>query len=246
MSTATSAAAGWSSPARPARLHATRRFCEIDGYDFVEDRPGADPRPDPSDAGHGGDRDPGWEAVAVADRAYYDEVIAQDGPDAARIAFPPYCPKRSFPLAGTQMRIGRQSHLWNLHPEIDLTGPPEDPGVSHLHAVLIARPGGSWTLVDPGSANGTRVNGKPVQTNVPVALGDGDRIHLGAWTVLLVRARTRHGGDPDTAPDSGPNAGTPCHDCGARRLPDVMATASRRKEPFQAGSAPYPASAWPR
>lgn len=171
------------------------RYCEIDGYDFVEDRPGADPLSDPSPDGHSGDGhsgdgDPEWEAVVGADRAYYEEVIAQDGPDAARITFPAHCPKRSFPLAGTQIRIGRQSRLWNVHPEIDLAGPPEDPGVSHLHAVLIARPGGSWTLLDPGSANGTRVNGKPVQTNVPVALGDGDRIHLGAWTVLLLlRAR---------------------------------------------------------
>jgi hypothetical protein len=131
-----------------------------------------------------------WEAVTAADRAYFDRVIAQGGPDAASIAFPPYCPERSFPLDGEQVRIGRQSRSRDLRPEIDLTGPPSDPGVSHLHAVLLPQPGGSWALVDPGSANGTEVNGKPVTVNVPVPVGAGDRIHLGAWTVITIREGT--------------------------------------------------------
>ncbi|GLW09562.1 hypothetical protein Misp01_46910 [Microtetraspora sp. NBRC 13810] len=131
----------------------------------------------------------GWEAVVVADRAYYESVIAQGGPDAPRVAFPPYCPERRFPVRGGQVRIGRYSRSRNLTPEIDLSGPPEDPGVSHLHAVLLAQPDGSWTLVDPGSANGTTVNDSPVPLaqNVPVPVGDGDRIRLGAWTVITLR-----------------------------------------------------------
>jgi hypothetical protein len=129
----------------------------------------------------------GWIAVIAADRAYYDSMIAQGGPDAARVAFPPYCPERRIPLAGAEMRIGRRSHSRSLVPEIDLSEPPEDPGVSHLHAVLLAQPGGTWDLVDPGSANGTLVNGKTVEINVPVPLDDGDRVHVGAWTVITVR-----------------------------------------------------------
>ncbi len=181
------------------------RFCEIDGYDFVEGGPGAGLRgglslvPSPRTADLRGQRTiaepsgatamrPRWEAVTGADRAYYDKVIAHGGPDAAKVVFPPYCPQRSFALADTQVRIGRRSRLRNLQPEIDLAGPPEDPGVSHLHAVLLAQSDGSWTLLDPGSANGTRLNGTPVPINVPFRLGDGDCIHLGAWTTIRLRA----------------------------------------------------------
>lgn len=126
-------------------------------------------------------------AVIGADRAHYDEMIAQEGPDAASVVFPPYCPEWSVPLSGAQMRIGRRSRSRGLDPEIDLTGPPQDPGVSHLHAVLLAQPDGTWTLVDPGSANGTKVNGAPVRVNVPVPVTGGDRIHVGAWTVITLR-----------------------------------------------------------
>ena len=45
-----------------------------------------------------------------------------------------------------------------MTPEIDLSTEPADPGISHLHAVLIAEPNGTWRLVDPGSTNGTRTS----------------------------------------------------------------------------------------
>jgi hypothetical protein len=130
----------------------------------------------------------GWTAVVNADRAYYESVLAGDGPDAAAIAFPPYCPERRIPLTGPQMRIGRRSQSRGI-PEIDLSEPPGDPGVSRTHAVLLAQPDGSWTLVDPGSANGTMLNGaaEPIAINVQIPLQDGDRIHLGAWTTITIR-----------------------------------------------------------
>jgi pSer/pThr/pTyr-binding forkhead associated (FHA) protein len=86
------------------------------------------------------------------------------------------------------MRIGRRSVSRGLEPEIDLTGPPADPGVSHLHAVLIAEPDGTWAVLDPGSANGTAVNGGEIVPGVRVPLHDGDRICIGAWTVLTIQA----------------------------------------------------------
>jgi hypothetical protein len=129
-----------------------------------------------------------WTAVVASDQAYYDTVIAAGGPDAASIQFPAYCPERRFRLTGPQMRIGRHSESRGLEPEIDLTGPPADPGISRLHAVLVAQPDGSWTILDPGSENGTSVNGSEVATGVPVTLHDGDRIHLGAWTVITIAA----------------------------------------------------------
>jgi FHA domain-containing protein len=144
----------------------------------------------PVAGGPPGSRAPVWTAVVTADRAYYDSVIAEGGPDAASIEFPGYCPERRFRLSGQEMRIGRRSASRGLEPEIDLTGPPTDPGVSHLHAVLIAESDGSWALLDPGSANGTIVNGGEIPGGVRVPLHDGDRICVGAWTVLTIRATT--------------------------------------------------------
>jgi FHA domain len=128
----------------------------------------------------------GWSAVASADRAYYDTVTSSGGPDAALVTFPPYCPERRFELTSREVRIGRRSASRGLTPEIDLTGPPLDPGISRLHAVLIADPAAGWSLIDPGSENGTIVNGREIPTGMPVLLRDGDRIHLGAWTMITV------------------------------------------------------------
>jgi hypothetical protein len=127
-----------------------------------------------------------WAAVVTADRAYFDAIQAAGGPDAAGIAFPAYCPQRRFRLAGTEVRIGRRSTSSGIDPEIDLSVAPADPGVSRLHAVLLKAPDGSWSVVDPGSANGTAVNGSEIPPGQAVPLRDGDRIHLGAWTELRV------------------------------------------------------------
>lgn len=129
-----------------------------------------------------------WTAVVASDRTYYETVIAAGGPDAATIQFPAYCPERRFRLTGAQMRIGRHSSSRGQEPEIDLTGPPTDPGVSRLHAILINQPDGSWAILDPGSENGTSVNGIELATGAPVALHDGDQIRVGAWTVITVHA----------------------------------------------------------
>lgn len=128
-----------------------------------------------------------WTAVVASDHAYFEEVVAAGGPDAATLEFPEYCPERLFRLAGPEMRIGRRSASQGLEPEIDLTGPPADPGVSRLHAVLIAEQDGSWVVLDPGSENGTIVNGSEIAAGMRVPLHGGDRIHLGAWTVITIR-----------------------------------------------------------
>jgi hypothetical protein len=127
-----------------------------------------------------------WTAVVTADRAYFDAIQAAGGPDAASIAFPAYCPQRRFRLAGTEVRIGRHSVSSGIDPEIDLSVPPADPGVSRLHAVLLKAPDGTWSVVDPGSANGTAVNGSEIPRGQAVPLREGDQIHLGAWTQLRV------------------------------------------------------------
>jgi hypothetical protein len=127
-----------------------------------------------------------WTAVVSADRDYYESVRAASGPEGESIPFPAYCAERRFRLSGGQMRIGRRSVSRGVDPEIDLTGPPADPGISRLHAVLIAEPDGSWSVLDPGSANGTSVNGTEIPTGNRMPLHDGDRINVGAWTAITV------------------------------------------------------------
>jgi hypothetical protein len=135
-----------------------------------------------------------WTAVVVADRAYYDQVQQVTGPQGAAVAFPGRGAERRFHLVGHQMRIGRRSWSRGIAPEIDLSGPPADPGISRLHAVLIAVPNASWAVLDPGSANGTLVNGTVIAIGDQVRLQDGDRINLGAWTAITVH-RDDHLGD---------------------------------------------------
>jgi hypothetical protein len=206
---------GEGAPAAPAeacpRCGAARagQFCEACGYNFTVGTPAVPPPvtpppvpppsvtpppvPPPSATPPPGTPAPAapapasaWTAVVTADRAYYDSVQAAGGPDAGAISFPAYCPERRFPLSGTEVRVGRRSVSRGIDPEIDLTGPPADPGVSRLHVVLVNAPDGTWSAVDPGSENGTLVNGREIPQGEPVPLRDGDRIHLGAWTALTI------------------------------------------------------------
>ena len=129
-----------------------------------------------------------WTAVVTASRIHYDSVIAAAGPDASQVRFPDDCPERRFALAGSQVRIGRRSVTKEVVPEIDLTGPPADPGISRLHAILVSQPDGLWSVIDPGSANGTTVNDVEIMPGETVQLGDGDRIGIGAWTLITIVA----------------------------------------------------------
>jgi hypothetical protein len=129
-----------------------------------------------------------WTAIVVADRDYYESVVRQNEENKA-FTFPPYCPERRVPLDRPQIRIGRRSVSQGIVPEIDLSEAPEDPGASHTHAVLLAKPDGTWTLVDPGSTNGTTVNAnaEPIPVNIEVPMRDGDRVHVGVWTTITLR-----------------------------------------------------------
>jgi len=133
-----------------------------------------------------------WTAVVTADREYYDRVQSATTPEAAQIGFPDQYPERRFRLSGPEARIGRRSTSRHTEPEIDLKGPPGDPGVSRLHAKLVARPDGGWSVIDLGSPNGTLVNGREITANEPVPLRDGDRISLGIWTMITL---TREAGE---------------------------------------------------
>jgi pSer/pThr/pTyr-binding forkhead associated (FHA) protein len=128
-----------------------------------------------------------WAVVVGLDRDYYDRTLLTRALPGPAVSFPAFSNGRRFPLEGRQMRIGRRSAARGLEPEIDLAVPPADPGISRLHAVLIPAPDGSWSLLDPGSANGTLLNGREIAVGELIPLRDGDRINLGVWTVITVQ-----------------------------------------------------------
>jgi pSer/pThr/pTyr-binding forkhead associated (FHA) protein len=127
-----------------------------------------------------------WTVLVGSDRDYYDKMRVIRDLDWSSIEFPAYATEQRITLAGTQMRIGRRSAARDLEPEIDLAGPFPDPGISRLHALLLARPDGTWAVLDPGSANGTLLNGRRIATGEAIPLREGDRINLGVWTAVTI------------------------------------------------------------
>ncbi|WP_404817401.1 FHA domain-containing protein [Streptomyces pharetrae] len=155
------------------------------GYGYPH--PGATQAPPPGPAAPRGPVT--WTATIGPDREYFMAMMQRSGPEAAGLNLPAYSPEQQRTLTGNQVTIGRRRHSTGDTPDIDLSVPPEDPGVSHQHAVLVQQPDGSWAIVDQNSTNGTTVNGgdEPIQPFVPVPLQDGDRVHVGAWTTITIR-----------------------------------------------------------
>jgi pSer/pThr/pTyr-binding forkhead associated (FHA) protein len=147
-------------------------FCEVCGHRFGEEWAS------PSETGQ-------WELVIAADREQYERSGATE------IAFPDSPLTRVVELSADEVRIGRRSASRNAEPEVDLSTEPEDPAVSHMHALLVRQGDGSYAICDLGSTNGTTINDETeaLEANEIRPLESGDRIHLGAWTTLTVRCR---------------------------------------------------------
>ena len=156
------------------------RFCEACGHDSALPEPAAAPPPAAEAASVG------WTAVVTADRALYQRVLAQKGPDT--VDFPLFFPERRIVLQGDTTLIGRGNRKQGVDPEIDLGVHPADRGVSTQHAVLRIHDS-VLTVTDLGSTNGTTLNDSddrlPEGEETPLI--DGDRIHIGAWTTITIR-----------------------------------------------------------
>jgi hypothetical protein len=173
------------------------RFCEVCGYDFVlapaagGGMSGATATSAGSSAGSPdlvSGRTGTWRLVVTADPAYHARMQAQADADAEPIALPVFVPERRFDLDRPRVLIGRRSRSRGIEPEVDLSGPPADPAVSHAHALLVQQADGDWAVVDLDSANGTYVNDNPhaIPANTPTPVGDGDVLYVGAWTALTM------------------------------------------------------------
>jgi hypothetical protein len=99
-----------------------------------------------------------WMAVIAPDREYFSAMMHRSGPEAGSLNLPAYSPEQQLPMTGNQITIGRSRQSTGEAPDIDLARTPEDPGVSHQHAVLVQQPDGSWSVVDQDSTNGTTIN----------------------------------------------------------------------------------------
>lgn len=159
-----------------------------DGYGGYP-QPGATQAPPPGPVYQQQPQPTTWTATIGPDRAYFMAMMQRSGPEAAGLNLPAYSPEQQRALTGNQLTIGRRRHSTGETPDVDLSVPPEDPGVSHQHAVLVQQPDGTWAVVDQNSTNGTTVNGseEPIQPFVPVPLQDGDQVHVGAWTTITIR-----------------------------------------------------------
>ena len=157
------------------------------GYGYPQ--PGMTQAPPAHGGGYGQPQPLTWSATIGPDREYFMAMMQRSGPEAAGLNLPAYSPEQRRALTGNQITIGRRRHSTGESPDIDLAVPPEDPGVSHQHAVLVQQPDGGWAVVDQNSTNGTTVNHseEPIQPFVPVPLQDGDRVHVGAWTTITIR-----------------------------------------------------------
>jgi O-antigen/teichoic acid export membrane protein len=128
-----------------------------------------------------------WAVVISTDWTYYERMWTGRSRYSLPVVFPEYGKEWRFVLAGQQVSIGRRDAAGGLEPDIDLAATSADPAVSRVHAILMTAPDGSWAVLDPGSANGTLLNGRKLVVGDLVSLHDGDRINLGAWTVITVR-----------------------------------------------------------
>jgi serine/threonine-protein kinase len=130
-----------------------------------------------------------WTAVVTADRDYYERIEPVYKEDGTQMEFPNGYQEQSILLTGGELLIGRRSDSRQIYPDIDLIGPPTDPGIHRKHAKLISAPDGTWTVVDLGNVNGITVNDRDVPSGDSVPLRPGDRIHLGAWTRITITRR---------------------------------------------------------
>ncbi|WP_329320530.1 FHA domain-containing protein [Streptomyces sp. NBC_01262] len=181
------------SPAEPCPNCGTPReglaqFCEECRHDFAAPVGAAFVPQSPPSAG-APDAPLTWTATVRADRDYFTAMRARSGPEGQGFSFPAHAPERHIPLTSVLITIGRRQHSTGETPDIDLGSIPEDPGVSHEHAILVQQSDSTWSLIDKESTNGTTVNGAedPLEPYLPVPLKDGDRVHVGIWTTITIR-----------------------------------------------------------
>lgn len=94
-------------------------------------------------------------------------------------------PERVFAIEVSEMLVGRRDDTRAIRPEI----PVNDPGTSRRHAKIVKDAGGSPSLQDLASMNGTSLNGADVAPGSRHPLKEGDEVTIGRWTRMRLRRR---------------------------------------------------------
>lgn len=89
-----------------------------------------------------------------------------------------------------EVTLGRVSEGQPVVPDIDLTPyKAYEAGVSRMHARLQFHES-RLTVTDLGSANGTRLNGRPITSHIPYPLNHEDVLTLGKFKIqILLRSQ---------------------------------------------------------
>jgi CRP-like cAMP-binding protein len=84
-----------------------------------------------------------------------------------------------FAVAQDEMTVGRPDPVTGISPDLDLSPHDTERSLSRRHAKIARNGAGVSVREEIGTANGTFVNGKRLQTGVPVQLADGDEVSFG-------------------------------------------------------------------
>lgn len=179
------------------RTEADARFCEVCRYDFVAKHAGRPvvrpsvsaavpaataPIPSPSApprAPRAAKAAAKWQLVVMV-----DATLDTDPDEAAP------CPKNrpieTVPIESDELLVGRRDDRRDIRPDLAL----DDPGTSRRHCKFVTGHGGSLSLQDLASTNGSRLNGEAVVAGSTSPLKDGDEVMIGRWTRIKVRGAT--------------------------------------------------------
>ena len=167
---------------KTARDDPSTPFCGVCGYNFVT-RQGGDVVPQTVTAPQ-----PAVQTTEVtpapaqpASTASHIEIEVTF--DESNVEAPKGIPPRKFSLYDEESLIGRRSS--SMPQTVGLEG---DDYVSRRHLLIIRQPTGSYVARLFDNTNGGMLNGKEMTAGVEVPLAEGDRIAVGAFTIIKVNA----------------------------------------------------------
>jgi len=92
-----------------------------------------------------------------------------------------------LPIKGrSEVTLGRVSEGQPIIPDIDLSRyKAYEAGVSRMHASILVGDN-EVTIVDLGSANGTRINQRKITSHIPYPINHGDIVTLGKFSIQVL------------------------------------------------------------
>jgi CRP-like cAMP-binding protein len=87
--------------------------------------------------------------------------------------------------AGTETTIGRKDPVTGIYPDVDLTPVDGKRSISRRHAKIYRRNDKLFVAEDLGTMNGTFVDGRRLESGVPVELAEGNVLRIGLVDLRL-------------------------------------------------------------